>query len=172
MYWPDINQKIIRIVIDYKIVVWMCIYVQTEWHYWLSHDMKCPSMNIEEHHPLSLELTHDSRPSRVYEWANYRVSWMCSCFHCCWICMTFINFGVFRSYSFTYTFQTCTIINEQVPQLGWHFIIHSLVHQSYIVIGEEKTTRFFVNTPMMWGGRLLSLHNTFSGIPNKPLNSS
>ena len=33
--------------------------------------------------------------------------------------------------------EICPFINEQIRQLGRHFIIHDLVHQSYIVIGEE-----------------------------------
>ena len=114
--------------------------VQTEWHYWLSQSTKCrPSMNIEEHHPLSHARWRICHPSRACWWACYRTSWMCSCFHCCWICMTFIY--LLRWISFIWfdihTFQTCSIINEQVTQLGRHFIIYHLVHQSYIVIGEE-----------------------------------
>ena len=61
--------------------------------------------NIEEHHPLSLELIHDDRPSLACWWACCRASWTCSCFHCCWKCttFTFIYFGWLRSYGLTYT---------------------------------------------------------------------
>ena len=36
-----------------------------------------------------------------------------------------------------HTFQTCAIVDEQIGQLGRHFIIHYLEDQSNIVIGEE-----------------------------------
>ena len=117
----------------------MCVYIQAVRHYWLSQDTKYPpSVNIEVLHWLSLKLTHISHQTRAYWWAYYRVSWMCNCFHCCWICMTFIYiFTLSFICTNTYTFQICSIINEQVTQLRRHFIIHYLVHQSYIVIKEE-----------------------------------
>ena len=36
-----------------------------------------------------------------------------------------------------HTLQTCTIIDEQIGQLGRHFIIHHLIDHAYIVVGEE-----------------------------------
>ena len=101
MWLWDIKQKIIGIGIDYWMVEWMWVYVQTMWHYWLSQNTQnVSSMNIEEHHPLSHTWGHVCRHSLAYWWACYRVSWRCNCFHCCWICTTLMHsiyFGWLRS---------------------------------------------------------------------------
>ena len=101
MWLWDIKQKVIWIEIDYWMVEWMCVYVPTVWHYWLSQNIqKVSFMNIDERHTLSHAERCVCGRSRVCWWTCYRASWTCNCFHCCWICTTLIDsiyFGWFRS---------------------------------------------------------------------------
>ena len=130
MWSPDIKQKIIGIGIDYWMVEWMCVYVQTVWHYWLSHYIqKVLSMNIDERHPLFHTGGHVCRRSLAYWWVCYRASWTCNCFHCCWRCTTLIQFTLVDFvHRVWHTHPSArAFIDEQIRQLGRVFIIHDLL---------------------------------------------
>ena len=96
--------------------------------------------NTEEHHPLFLELAHDDRLSRhvdehVVELLERVIVSIAAEYlrHLLWY------FYLFPSLICTnvHTLQTRAIIDEQIGQLGRHFIIHNLEDHANIVVGEE-----------------------------------